>query len=86
MVMASVQAFLLGATIGSPLSLKLTPTNSMEQRPSCEANSSSATQKIPRILWKPEVHYRIQKSPPPVLIQSHIDSVRTPIPFPQDKF
>jgi hypothetical protein len=41
----------------------------MEQRPSLEANSFSASQEIPRVLWKPEVHYRINNSPPPVPIQ-----------------
>jgi len=29
----------------------------MEQSPSEEANSHSATQEIPRHLWNPEVHY-----------------------------
>jgi hypothetical protein len=38
----------------------------MEQSPSWEANSFSASQEIPRILWNLEVHFRVHKSPPPV--------------------
>jgi hypothetical protein len=36
-------------------------TYSLEQSPSWEANRFSASQKIPRILWNPKVHYRIHK-------------------------
>jgi hypothetical protein len=33
----------------------------MEQSPYLEANRFVAIQEIPRILWNPKVHYRIEK-------------------------
>jgi hypothetical protein len=46
-------------------------TNFMTQSPSWEADRSSATQEIPRVLWNPKVHR-------PIL--SQIDPINAPPP------
>ena len=51
-----------------------TLTHSMEQGPSWEANRFSASQEIPRILWNPNLDYRIHTVP----ILSQLGPVRTP--------
>jgi hypothetical protein len=47
----------------------------MEQSPSWEANWFSASQEVPRFLWKLKVHYHIHKCPTPVPILSQFNPV-----------
>jgi hypothetical protein len=62
----------------SPISNLL--TYSTQHSPSWEANRFAASQKIRRVLWNPNVHYRIHKCPPPFSILSQLDPFHTPHP------
>jgi hypothetical protein len=48
-------------------------TDSMEQSPSSQANSHSASQEIPRVSWNPKIHYHVHKSLPLVPILNGVN-------------
>ena len=58
---------------------KYTTSNSMRQSPSWEANSSAATQEIPRILWNPQFIHSFHNNPPPVHILRQISPIHAPV-------
>jgi hypothetical protein len=47
----------------------------MQHIPSWEADSHSASQEIPRLLWNPKVHFRVHNSALLVPILSHMNSI-----------
>jgi hypothetical protein len=47
----------------------------MQQSPSWEAYSHSASQEILPLLWNPKIHYRVDKSPPLVSILGQLNPV-----------
>jgi hypothetical protein len=52
-------------------------SNSMALNPSLEAASCAATKAFLKILWNPNVHSCVHKSPPLVAIDSQINPIHT---------
>jgi hypothetical protein len=66
---------------------KLKLSNSLEQSPSGDATSQSASPEIARLLWNPKIRYRVHKIPPLVPTLSQIYSVHVFIPsFPKIRY
>jgi len=53
----------------------------MEKSLSWEGYSRSASQKVPRLVWNPKVHFRAHSSPPLVPILNQINPVQTFPPY-----
>jgi hypothetical protein len=53
----------------------------MDHSSSWQANSPSADQENPRLLWNQIVYYHVHKSPPPVPMVNHMNSFHNLDPY-----
>jgi len=75
-----------GHKLTSPKEEEEEESYSMQHRPPGQADTSSDSQEILRILCKPEVHHRVHKSLTPFPILSQINPVHAPNLVLKDSF